>query len=433
MKLSLAALALAHLAKVFPATAQLTSNFTLQQIYYTNSEDGPISDISAADQLGGGFIVGDFLYLVAGSEDPSGTLFEVPLVRNETQGKIQGMDFNNSRVVFATEYLDLGFKTGGLDAYRWYSIVPDDDYYPDMIGYGTYDAIAKTFTEDGRIPKSDFEALNKTDPLSDIEFTGLLGIDFSPVVNDPGTGHGMMYGTAPYGFWRMGLTRAGTPIKYTPSNAEFLCSIDAQYPGGFAYIPSGSYKDSVLLSDYSNDQISLLSLDANGLCINATSGLGELGTSNPKIETFATDVENAWGFFFDPVTNDFFATSWSASHEVYHFTGFPPGVSMSVLFANLAAAIAEIQLILNPARRRLDGVRKIRNNTNQKTNKSPTEVVNNEPISTTKEIAADPARRRLHEVRGLGKKSGSTTTTKKSKKKKEEVVDVSGNFDILLL
>ena len=82
MKLSLAALALAHLTKVFPATAQLKTNFTLQQIYYTNNETGPISAIFNSDQLGGGFIVGDFLYLVAGSEETSGALFEVPLVRN---------------------------------------------------------------------------------------------------------------------------------------------------------------------------------------------------------------------------------------------------------------------------------------------------------------------------------------------------------------
>ena len=82
MKLSLAALALAHLTKVFPASAHLPTGFDLQQIYNTDSEAGPVSGVCNSDLLGGGFIVGDFLYLVAGSEASTGALFEVPLVRN---------------------------------------------------------------------------------------------------------------------------------------------------------------------------------------------------------------------------------------------------------------------------------------------------------------------------------------------------------------
>jgi hypothetical protein len=147
-----------------------------------------------------------------------------------------------------------------------------------------------------------------------------------------------------------------------------------------AFIPSGSLKDSVKLLDYGGDQVLILKLDYTtpdaatgtaGLCIDSTTGVSQLGTSSPKIEMFATGVNDAWSFLFDPqvrhvftqtlgyrvrvmhknniftdvlfflhaqTTNDFFTTSWGDG-TIVQFEGFPPGVNMQVAIENIATSI----------------------------------------------------------------------------------------------
>lgn len=229
------------------------------------------------------------------------------------------------------DYLDNGFQNDvakGPGDQVFYSIVPEDDppnpdtYYPYEVHHGTFNGTDKSFTFVHNITYDTWFGLNITDPIEDEYFTGLFGIGFSPSTTgniDPGTNHGYMIGTAPYGFWQVGLT--GTPAAYTPtaSNTQFLCSLDAEYPGGMAFVPSGSLKDSVMLADYDNAEVLILELDyttpdndtgTTGLCIDSTTKQPLLGTANPQIETFATGVDNAWGFFFDPTVRP--SLSWWA-------------------------------------------------------------------------------------------------------------------------
>jgi hypothetical protein len=78
-----------------------------------------------------------------------------------------------------------------------------------------------------------------TDPNhNSLAFTGLFGIGFSPSVSniDPGTNHGYMVGTTPYGFCQVGLTRTATAYNPTVVNTRLLCSLPTEYLGGMAGI-----------------------------------------------------------------------------------------------------------------------------------------------------------------------------------------------------
>ena len=61
--------------------------------------------------------------------------------------------------------------------------------------------------------------------------------------------------------------------------------------------------------------------DSEVIFLSGYSGCGK----SALIQEFASGVEGAWGFFFDPVTNDFFVTTYSNNYEINHFTGFPTG------------------------------------------------------------------------------------------------------------
>ena len=55
----------------------------------------------------------------------------------------------------------------------------------------------------------------------------------------------------------------------------------------------------------------------------------------PTLNPFAPDGLGPWGFFFDPLTNDFFVTAWEKGGFIYHFTGFTPGVDTETVLANI--------------------------------------------------------------------------------------------------
>jgi hypothetical protein len=236
------------------------------------------------------------------------------------------MHFANATEVLAVSGLDNGFQNqnaAGPGNQVFYSIAPlytitgHEEYYPYEVHHGTFDSAAKSFSFVHNITYGTWTGLNISDPSRPIYgFTGLLGIGFSPSANnlDPGTNYGYMVGTAPYGFWQVGL--AGTAAAYTPvaANTRKLCSLEAEFARGMAFIPSGSLKDSVMINSFDDSEVKILELDystpdaatgTTGLCIDSTSGLPELGTASPKIETFATGIDGAWGLFFDPQVRPF--------------------------------------------------------------------------------------------------------------------------------
>jgi hypothetical protein len=143
---------------------------------------------------------------------------------------------------------------------------------------------------------------------------------------------------------------------------------DAEYSGGFSFIPSSSLKDNIFFADWSNDIVKMMEFGTDGL---------PLGTVDaPQISNFITLADGQvsrgfrpWGFFFDSIvsfslylhlhlllsltnhvclsmlsttptptqTNDFFVSTWgrTGGEGIFHFRGFAPGLSIPVVTANI--------------------------------------------------------------------------------------------------
>lgn len=261
----------------------------------------------------------DIFYAMPGFEPHIRFFLPIFWPQKASTGKIVDIQFENATMALDEKWLDNGFQetsAAGPDKQLFYSIVPDGGpspvgYYPYEVHHGTYNKISGTFEARHKITNTQWLGLGINDPNRPSEpFRGLYGIGFSPNSSnkDPGTNHGYMVGTAPYGFWQVGLT--GSPSSYTPTvaNTKLLCSLpNREYAGGTGFIPSGSLKDSVMLAEYSSGEVQILPLDysvtqsgTTGLCLDNATSTPTLGTANPKIVTFATGIDEAWGFMFDP-------------------------------------------------------------------------------------------------------------------------------------
>ena len=93
-------------------------------------------------------------------------------------------------------------------------------------------------------------------------------------------------------------------------------------PEGFVYVPPSSPlfpSQSMLVSEYSNGSVASYTIDANG---------------NPVVATrkdFITGLTGAEGAAIDPVTGDFFFSTFGGSNQVIEVQGFvPPSAPVSV-------------------------------------------------------------------------------------------------------
>jgi hypothetical protein len=114
----------------------------------------------------------------------------------------------------------------------------------------------------------------------------------------------------------LALTPAGGGA-HTPG----ALTLFAQLPTGtegFRIIPSGNLAGDVMLANYSLASIVVMDLDS-------VTGLPVGGSANPSIATFASGIGGAEGFAFDPLTNDFFVSTYSGnpSNSIIQITGFP--------------------------------------------------------------------------------------------------------------
>jgi hypothetical protein len=103
---------------------------------------------------------------------------------------------------------------------------------------------------------------------------------------------------------------------YTPGQATLFVSLPAGTEG-MRHIPSGPSAGSMVIVNYSLGNLSLLRLNlATGMPIILPGG-------QPDITPFITGVTNAEGIVFDPITNDFFVSTYTAGNQIYQFSGFP--------------------------------------------------------------------------------------------------------------
>lgn len=211
-------------------------------------------------------------------------------------------------------FFDLGFNKGpdaapAASQYYWFSKYNNSKDTPGGLYYGTYDG--SSFSTEGEITSTYLAGLNVNDPVTNYTFEGFFGLDFHPNIASLATNQQFLYGTAPKGLWRVAPTLVGGGYNIQASNIEFLCSIASDYPGGLGFIPSGTNINSLLIPDYDDNAVKLLKLDpSTGYCIDKSSLSPVPEITDPILSNFVNNTEGAWGFIFDPETNDFFVSSW---------------------------------------------------------------------------------------------------------------------------
>lgn len=96
--------------------------------------------------------------------------------------------------------------------------------------------------------------------------------------------------TSFYSFWEVALELSLTTSEWEITDATKLANLDAEWAGGFSFIPSGSNKGNIFFADWDNDIVKMMKFDATGRPAPA---------GNPEITDFITGIQGPWGFFFD--------------------------------------------------------------------------------------------------------------------------------------
>jgi len=165
--------------------------------------------------------------------------------------------------------------------------------------------------------------LSGTETLFDMSKVGLptsvAGLTFSPHVTDPNTGFGMMQVSV----WEAGGVRGLYDVKLTPiggglfepTETELFVNLPREGTGAIQYIPSGPFTGNMMYVNWDYGEVQILVIDrATGLPIDDATGLPTLGTDSPRVVPFASGLGvGPWGLEFDPLTNDFFVSTWQGN------------------------------------------------------------------------------------------------------------------------
>jgi hypothetical protein len=141
-------------------------------------------------------------------------------------------------------------------------------------------------------------------------------------------------------FYTVSLTPDGSGT-YNLTSATLQVTLPGG-PEGFVYVPQGSTLfpgQSMLVSEYSADSIATYTIDANG---------------NPVLASrhdFITGLTGAEGAAIDPVTGDFFFSTFGGSNQVIEVQGFsapaPPAIAEVPTLSTTATALAAMLVLLS--------------------------------------------------------------------------------------
>jgi hypothetical protein len=266
---------------------------------YRTYDLGIVPGIPATSHIGGCVLKFDdpnTLLLAVNAEAPNGAIRAVHLKRDDC-GHIVGFE-PVTEAVAETPYIDANLIYGP-NRVLFYSM------WPEMkVGQLLPDASAPV-----RI--SDLAALGM--PGQDAGDRGPGGIGFVPPSIAGAVGE-LRAVTWPQGHWNK--------ISYAPDGAQFSLNAVSRIvklengPGGFAYIPAGSPgfpKQSIIVSEWSADQVASYEVDAQG---------------DPIVSTRTTVFSafpKPWGAYFDPVSGDYLFLTWKGPPDrIFSVQGFAP-------------------------------------------------------------------------------------------------------------
>ena len=163
--------------------------------------------------------------------------------------------------------------------------------------------------------------------------SSVAGLVFSPQRFDAGTGYQQLQVSSWLGdgIYDVPLTPAGGGL-FEPGTAEKFVTLPQEGTGAIQYVPQGLYTGNLMYVNWDYGEMRILLIDLErGLPIDADTGEATMGTDNPSDIRFAHDMGvGPWDLEFDPLSLDFFVSTWSGNpdNSIVQFTG--PG------FANQA-------------------------------------------------------------------------------------------------
>lgn len=139
------------------------------------------------------------------------------------------------------------------------------------------------------------------------------------------------------GFYTVGLTPNGVGI-YAPTSSTLFATVPSGNEG-IRFVPSGPNQGDIIFVNYSLGNVSIMD-------INPATGQPVGGASNPTIATFASGIGGAEGFAFDPLTNEFFVSTYGAN-TLLQIGGFPaPQIPLSISASTVPLAGGVRQILM---------------------------------------------------------------------------------------
>jgi hypothetical protein len=275
----------------------------------TNIWSGPI-ELGVPGNLGGMLFSpdGNLLYIVGESETRFSTVYGVPVVRDPVTNKVINL-LPTTGVIYVGDPL-----TAGLDA--------GFEFGPEGTIFNTYWSANKIGQRPGGPQGSEtlFDMLQVGIPSS------IAGLTFSPHVTDPATRFGQMLVSSWSGanLFEVPLTPLGGGL-FRPEQSTLFVTLPLEGTGAIQFVPSGLLAGNLMYVNWDLGMVRVLTIDpGTGLPIDQGTGQPKLGTTNPMDDLFASGFGvGPWGLEFDPLTNDFFVSTWSGTpvNSVIHISG----------------------------------------------------------------------------------------------------------------
>lgn len=265
---------------------------------------------------------GQRIYVVGDSETTSSAVYELSVQRDATN-RVTG--FGPATLVFHGDSTIRGLDAG--------------------LELGPNGTLFYTYWNAHRLGER-LTVTSTVETLFDMTPTGVpvsvAGLTFSPHRQDPGTSFGLMQVSSWLGdgVYDVPLSPLGRGI-YEPGLATLFVRLPQQGTGAIQYVPRGIHAGNLMYVNWDFGEVRMLMIDREtGYPIDDLTGLPTLGTETPRDLRFAHDLGvGPWGLEFDPLTFDFFVTTWAGTPEdtIIQFSG--PG------FANRAPTASD-QLVL---------------------------------------------------------------------------------------
>lgn len=283
-------------------TPDLGLNIVLADPNYTVTGMTSSASIGVPGNLGALMFPSDSnsLYVVGASEGPAAALYAVPLTRNAS-GRITAL--GNGNLVFSAPNMDAGLvvkpETSTLFFTRYSNNVLSE-------------RVGTTITDY---------------PLGGLGIpTSVAGAIFVPSTL-PNGGNFLVSTYSSGQVFTVPLTD-NADGTFTPGTASLFIDLPSGAGGAIGYVPSGAYEGDLIYVNWTGGTVDIVDIDpATGFAIDAGTNLPTLGTTNPKITPFASGLGvGPWGLTFDPMTNDFFLSTWAGtpSNVIIQISGFPP-------------------------------------------------------------------------------------------------------------